>query len=313
MRKPMRAAVLLGSQRFEASLDNLVKSVHDGGPMAAITCGWREREAEDEALRSHVGVELVNLELRRRLDEILQVDKELAEAHRHRQQVMRHKQDFYRIRLQFALEAHRVIRARSAPEEVHREEEDLALAALKALDSYHLGNCVEILERFDDEMDVYNRPEVARHRQEIAEIMSKCSALAISGGHVATIINRLRLFGVSDFIDGHVVYAWSAGAMAISDRIVLYHDSPPQGPGASEILTPGLGWVPDVVVLPEPEKRLRVADVGRVSTLARRFRPARSLAFPSGTYVVWANQRISRANGVIELGDDGQTARLEAS
>lgn len=311
-RKPPRAVVLLGSQRFEATLDGLVKSVHDGGPMAAVTCGWRGREAEDEPLRQHVGVELINLKLRARLEEIFKVDTELAEAHRHRQQVLRHKQDFYRIRLQFALEAHRVIRARSAPAEVHDEEEALALADLRSIDRYHVDNCADIISRFDREMDLFNRPEVARHRAEIADIMQRCTALAISGGHVATIINRLQLFGLSNLIDGHVVYAWSAGAMAISDRIVLYHDFPPQGPGASEVLTHGLGWVPGMVILPEPEKRLHMSDRDRIGTLAARFRPARSFAFPAGAYLIWDGHRVNGASGVVELGEDGRVARLEA-
>ena len=48
--------------------------------------------------------------------------------------------------------------------------------------------------------------------------------------------------------------------MAISERVVLFHDSPPQGPGAAEVLDAGLGLVGDVVVLPQPEFRLRLDD-----------------------------------------------------
>ncbi len=313
MTKPMRYAVLLGTQRFEVTLDSLVASLNDGRPMAAVTCGWREREPEDEALRNHVGVELINLNLRRRMEEIFRVDVELAEAHRHRQQILRHKQEFYRIRIQFALEAHRVIQSRSAPAEVHNVEEAVALAALQTLDSYHLENCMDIMRRFETETNLFERPEVKRHREEIAGIMQRCSSLAISGGHVATIINRLRLFGLSGFIDGHIVYAWSAGAMAISDRIVLYHDNPPQGPGAAEILTEGMGWVPGMVILPEPEKRLRMTESNRVSTLASRFRPARSLAFPGGAHLVWDGERITESSGIVELGINGRITPLETS
>ena len=311
MRRPMRSAVLLGTQRFEVTLDSLVEAHRDDRPMAAITCGWRERELEDEPLRRHVGVEVINLRLRERLDEVFRADPELAEAHRHRQQVLRHKQEFYRIRLQFALEAHRVIKGRSAPAEVHEKEEAVALAALQTLDSYHLDNCIDIIRRFEAETNVFGRPEVARHRDEIAEIMAKCGSLAISGGHVATIINRLRLFGFSDFIDGHIVYAWSAGAMAISDRIVLYHDNPPQGPGAAEILTEGMGWVPGMVILPEPEKRLRMTEPDRVSILAARFQPARSLAFPAGAHLVWRAGNVVDSSGIIELAADGHISPLE--
>jgi hypothetical protein len=37
---------------------------------------------------------------------------------------------------------------------------------------------------------------VQRRRDEIHEILSKCSAVAIAGGHVAILLNRLRLFGL---------------------------------------------------------------------------------------------------------------------
>lgn len=40
------------------------------------------------------------------------------------------------------------------------------------------------------------------------------------------------------------IMAWSAGAMVVSERIVLFHDSPPQGRGNAEMLGPGLGLFP---------------------------------------------------------------------
>lgn len=309
----IKTAVLLGTQRFEVTLDSVVQNLHDGGPIAAVTCGWQERELEDEALRRYLGVEVVNLELRRRSEEVFEEDQELAEAHNHRQQVLRHKQDFYRIRLQFQLEAHRLLRRRSAPEEVHEEEKAASLTAIRTLDDYHLETCAEAHRRFEAATDINRRPSLARHRREIAEILKDCRSLAISGGHVASISNRLSLFGLSEALDGHIVFAWSAGAMAISDRIVLYHDSPPQGPGAAEVMDRGLGWVPGIVVLPEPEKRLRRDDPDRVGVLASRFRPARSLAFPAGTQIVWSRGAIQDTQGVLELDTDGAVQPLRAS
>ena len=309
----IRTAVLLGTQRFEVTLDSQVKALHDGGPMAAITSGWQEREEEDDALRRHVGVELVNLRLRQRQEQVFQVDEELREAHRQRQQLLRQKQEFYRIRLQFALEAHRVIRARTAPQELQEREQGAALAALQTLDEYHCDACVEIYDRFEVDTNLFERPEVVRHREEIRQILQRCKSVAISGGHVAAIINRLAFFGITDMLDQHVIFAWSAGAMAITDRVVLYHDRPPQGPGAAEVLTRGQGWVPDMVVLPEPEKRLRMTDRYRVGILAARFSPARCMAFPAAAHLVWQNGRIVDASGVIVLHSDGRITPLEAS
>ena len=46
------------------------------------------------------------------------------------------------------------------------------------------------------------------------------------------------------------VIAWSAGAMALADRIVLFHDRSPHGPGHPEVYGSGLSVVRDVVLLP---------------------------------------------------------------
>ncbi|MGF1508573.1 MAG: hypothetical protein ACFB9M_03620 [Myxococcota bacterium] len=312
MRKPIHTAVLLGTQRFDTTLERAVSEVHDQGPIAAVTCGWREREEEDEALRQHLGVELINLHLRRRKQEVFRRDKELAQAHQHRQQVLRHKQEFYLIRLQYTLAAHRIIRGRSAPAEVRKAEEAASLAALQRLDQYHLEDCRQFLQQFDEEVGLAEHPEVRRHREEIQEILSRCRSIAIAGGHVAAIANRLSFFGLPEAMDGHNLFAWSGGAMAITDRIVLYHDHPPQGPGAAEVLSPGMGWVPDIVVLPEPEKRLR-KDGERVSILASRFLPARSLAFPSGTHLTWRDGQIISASGVWLLGPEGEIGELKTT
>ena len=285
-------------------MNRLVGQLHDGGPIAAITCGWRDREDEDQALRNSLGVDLINLQLRRRKQDIFDKDPELAQAHERRQQILRHKQDFYRIRLEAELRAHSLIRSRSAPPQVQAEEQAASLSALQRLDAYHIDDCAAIHQRFEEETNLAARPEVRRHRDEIRELLGRCTSVAISGGHVATIYNRLTFFGLTEALDNHVVFAWSGGAMAISDRIVLYHDSPPQGSGAAEILSLGTGWVPNIVVLAEPEKRLR-RDPERVGILSARFQPARSLAFPTGAHLVWANTGITHVAGIQELHPEG--------
>src|SRR5207253_2752726 len=77
--------------------------------IATITAGWQEREAEDEELDAHLGGNTVNLRLHARGDELFREDPELRAAHRERQDGLRHRQDFYRIRLEHALAAELVI------------------------------------------------------------------------------------------------------------------------------------------------------------------------------------------------------------
>lgn len=304
---PPRAIVLLGQQRFDAVVGDQVRGLGVQGRIAVITAGWQERESEDQELCEHLGCETVNLRLHRRAEMIFAQDPDLRAIHRTRQQKLRHKQDFYRIRLEHELAANHVIRQRHAPKDVLEEEESASLNAIRALDAFHLEQLDKVHGDYEKEAALGERETVAPHREEIRALLRSCAAVAIAGGHVASLLNRLHMFDVAAGLDGHVIFAWSGGAMTLTDRIILFHDSPPQGPGASELLGRGLGLVNDVVVFPQPETRLRLDDPERVSVLARRFAPARSLAFPKGAHVTCESGTLVRPTNVIELGANGTT------
>src|SRR5690242_10772527 len=123
------AVVLLGAQRFDSTLGAVVRDLQCEAPIALITTGWQEREDEDERLRAHLACETVNLRLYHRADEVFAEDPELAQTHRAKQAKLRHKQDFYRIRLEHELAANHVIRQRHAPADVLAEEEGASVAA----------------------------------------------------------------------------------------------------------------------------------------------------------------------------------------
>lgn len=303
--------MLLGSQRFSPTLQSATAALGVAGPFATITCGWQEREPDDRDLDEHLGGNTVNLLLHRRAEDALRNDKELLAAHRLKQDTLRLKQDFYRVRLELELEANHIIGQRKAPADILAEEQAASLASIRQLDEYHLGQCGLISDRFDAEWRPWERPSVARHREEIAKALEGVTALAIAGGHVATLLNRMRLFGIPQLLreDQHI-FAWAAGAMAISDRVVLFHDSPPQGVGVSEVLDRGLGLVPGVVPLPHPEDRLKLDDVERVSVMARRFGPARCVALPAGSRVTTRNGVMSDPDGAVLLCDDGRCVPL---
>lgn len=305
MKKPPRAIVLLGVQRFDPTLGDCVKALEVEGPIATITCGWAEREQEDTDLHEHLQKKTVNLRLYQRAEQAFARDKALSRAHRHKQEVLRHKQDFYRVRLEHELAANHVIRQRKAPPEILAEEETASIDAIRQLDEYHLAQCERVHEEFEEQHRPLEHEAIALHHRELGKIIEKCSALCIAGGHVATILNRLRLFGIAELIDGHPVFAWTAGAMAIADRVVLYHHNPPQGVGAAEVLDRGLGLVPDVVVLPQTETRLALDDKERISVLARRFAPAHCLGFPARAHVTWKDGKLERPSRVTRLNLDG--------
>jgi hypothetical protein len=300
-----RAVVLLGAQRFDPSLGEAVKELEIEGRIATITAGWQEREAEDEDLAQHLGGRAVNLRLHERAEDVFRRDPELHEVHRQRQEVLRHRQDFYRIRLEHELDAQHVIRQRAAPDAILADEANASIEAIRELDTWHLAKCAAVRRSFDDPLALATRPSVMRHVREIASVLKECEAIAIAGGHVATLLNRLELFRIAALVGKRVVFAWCAGAMAISERVVLFHDDPPQGPGAAEVLDSGLGLVRGCVVLPQPEDRLRMEDRARVNVMARRFAPALCLAMPARSRITWRRNRFSNAHGVVLLREEG--------
>ena len=106
--------------------------------------------------------------------------------------------------------------------------------------------------------------------------------------------------------------AWSAGAMALTDRIVLFHDRAPQGPGHPEVYGTGLSVLRDVVLLPHARTRLLLDDAPRMAVFARRFaRPAASCwtTGPGSTLTTPA----AAPPGTRVLAEDGRVTALEAA
>jgi hypothetical protein len=306
--------VLLGPQRFDPNLRSVVDALGIGGAIAAVTAGWQEREAEDGELSDHLGSRrVVNLALYRRSERVFAEDAELFAAHRRRQERLRELQQLYRLRLDHALGAARALAVRGAgdPRLVEPERTD-AVEAVRALDAHHLARVRAIDRRFDQRWRPHQRPAVARHRHEIAELLAGCAALAIAGGHVAVLLNRLRLFGVVELADGLPLFAWSAGAMILARRLVLFHDSPPQGQGNAEVLETGLDHTPEVLPLPHASRRLRLDDPVRVRLFARRFAPAACLTLDAGAELVLDGRRIVAASRVGRLTAEGAVEPLVA-
>lgn len=301
MAAPPRTAVLLGAQRFGPTLSTAVADMGIKGRIAVVTAGWQEREDEDQDLSAALDERTVNLNLHRRGEELFREDTVFAAAHRERQGQLRVLQDVYRIRLDHALEAERELRATTVPESLRDEVEESAIDAIRALDAWHLAQCARIRSEFEAKYHPRRRRAVAKHCEEIARMLEDCSAIAIAGGHIAVLVNRLLLFGLDSLVGDRTVFAWSGGAMAVTERVVLFHDDPPQGHAACEVLDAGLGLVPNVVAFPEPERRLRLKQPERVNLLAKRFAPAHCLALPARSSVVLTGGELTRSVGAVVL------------
>ena len=310
---PMSTLTLLGPQRLRPTLAATFDRLDVSGQVAAVTAGWQEREAEVDEMRAHLGRPVVDLMLHQRCDRAFSAEPELFRAHRERQDRLREMQRLYRYRLNFTIKPARNLLRRQGKAELLEPEREAAIAALRRLDEEHLERIAAVHQEFEQRLAAEHYPALERERGEIAEILQSSSALAIAGGHVAVLLNRLRLSGLADPYPGLPVIAWSAGAMALAHRIVLFHDSPPQGAGNAEVLDVGLGWFRDLLPLPHACRRLRLEDPYRVALFARRFAPAQCVPLEPGASITWDGERWRPDFPAECLSVDGRLARLEAA
>ena len=113
---------------------------------------------------------------------------------------------------------------------------------------------------------------------------------------MAVLLNRIRLFGLYQLLALKPVIAWSAGAMAMSDRIVLFHHTAPQGKRDAELLDAGLGIVRRRVLLPHADTRLDWRNRRRMALFSRRFSPASCCTLDNGSLIQLDNGRVVAAN-----------------
>jgi len=150
---------------------------------------------------------------------------------------------------------------------------------VRLVDERHLARIAESRASFEAATRPAERDLVARHRADVAEVVTAASALVVAGGHVGDLLHVLRLFAVPT---PAVVVAWSAGAMALTERVLLFHDRTPNDPSHAEFLDCGLGWLRGCVLLPHARRRLRTDDPRRMAELAFRAAPARCVILDDG-------------------------------
>jgi len=305
--------VLLGPQRLQPTIGRVADDLGLTGTVAVVTAGWEERENEDGELTEALGRETINLALLERTKAALAEDRELLEAFEERTNRLRALSELYRLRLDHALDAARELFARqpskSDPVVLLPERAD-AVATLAALDRHHLERVREMKAEWTAHWKPAEREAVARRREELAADLAGCSALAIAGGHVRVLLWTLELFDPLADIGRRPVLAWSAGAMALTDRVVLFHDNPPQGRGNPEVLAPGLGRCKGLVLLPHARHRLKLDDPVRVALLARRFAPAPCIALDEDSLVRRSKAGWSGEGAARRLEPGGQVTTL---
>jgi peptidase E len=310
----MTLRAMLGPQGDTPFIAPLLEQLGlEGAPACAVTAGWQEREGELNELEDHTASKTLDLALYQRAEDVFARDPEFQQAYHQRQRRLREMQRLYRRRLAHAVAALRELELEASSSDLVQNERRSAMRALRTLDRQHLRRIRGLLEAFDARFQPLTRPVIAEHRAKIAGDLDSCRVLFLAGGHVEILLNRLRLFGLADLLRKQAVIAWSAGAMAISDQIVLFHDDPVQGTGIAEVADAGLGMVHGVLPLPHASKRLDLDDQARVALFCRRFLPARSMTLDPGAALTWRDGDLVRAEGSAQMTRTGHLRRVSAT
>jgi hypothetical protein len=278
------AVTLLGPQR-RPTVQQVVDDPAGDGPVATVTAGWQEREDDDAELDELLGGRTVNLRLHQRWQSILERDREYAVAEREHRTVLDELQELYLVQLDHALRAtYTVARRQDGHPRTREAALRDALDVVNTVDEHHVTRVREVHEAFYDAWRPQDRADVAEQRDEVRGVLETASALVVAGGHVGVLVRVMHLFNIGPFVPATIV-AWSAGAMALTERVVLFHDRAPQGPAQTEVFDEGLGLVKQMVLLPHARRRLLVDDRTRMSVLARRFAPAHCVVLDDGSRI----------------------------
>jgi hypothetical protein len=273
---PLVRALVLGPQR-RPTLAAVARTLDLAGPVVTVTAGWQDREPDDAELDALLDGRSSNLRLYSRWQDVLARDADYAAAERDYRAARREQRELYLIALDGALRAlHEV--ARHGGDAVSAARAD-AEYVVRLVDERHLARVREARVDFEAAVRPAERDLVARHRADVAEVVTAASALVVAGGHVDDLLHVLRLFAVPA---PAVVIAWSAGAMALTERVLLFHDRTPHDGSHAEFLDYGLGWLRGCVLLPHARHRLRTDDPRRMAELARRAAPARCVILDDG-------------------------------
>ena len=305
----MAGIVLLGPQRLTPTVGRVIHELGLRGPVAAITAGWEEREREDDELTEQLELETHNLELYRRGEQVLEDDSALSRALQDLRAQRRKAQALYRLSLNGVMATLRSL-SESATSEYSDEELAASFDVVRALDARHLERVTRIEAAFRKRWATGRRLAVRRQRAEIEEILERCPLVAVAGGHVGVLTDLLRFFGLDTRLKRHQLIAWSAGAMALGSRVVLFHDSPPQGFGNAEVWGPGLGLYDALLPFPQARERLQLDNSLRATILARRFAPQICAPLDAGERLILEDGEIGAGSTGRRLADDGRVVEL---
>jgi len=296
--------VLLGPQQSDPSVVSTLDRLEIAEPVGLITAGWKEWEGDETRIDPALAARAVHLELFTAAGRVWRADPDLEQAHKTLQRRIRVARRAYNVRLEYLMQALVGIRALDGDRVALGEEEELAFAAIRDLDLQQEQRVAALRAEYQDRLRPEEREAVRRERSRLESQFESLSTVVIEGGHVAVLLNRMRLLGVASLLGHKTVLACSGAAMVLSPKVVLFHDSPPQGRGHPELAEAGLAMFPDVVALPHADRRLLLHDPERVALFAQRFGPSRCVPLEPGAWIEWIPQRWT-ARGARQLTPEG--------
>jgi hypothetical protein len=255
-----------------------------------VTAGWQDRESADDELNEVMDGRSLNLHLYRRLTEVIETDDFFASQALAHRDAMDELAGIYSVRLQRALESVYVVARRPARHDIADSAFTDAVRGVRDIDDWYLRSVDHLYGELEAAAPPDASEPIARNRAEVADLLGEAAVLAVAGGHVGILLRCLRLFEAVP--QDLPVVAWSAGAMAMTERVVLYNDNGPQGVQGAEVWDRGAGRVHDVLAMPHARRRLKLDDPVHAKAFVRRFAPAACLLLDEGTQV--------------EIGDDGK-------
>lgn len=314
--------VVLGPQRPEPNLPAVLESIPGEGPVVLISAGWRFDEGDSGALRRAIAQPVVHLPLYGWYEEIDRDHPELSRLASARQSRVRRLKELYRQRLQHLVAALEDLEPLIADDPgIAGAEFSDALGAIQSLDDRFLERSHDLLSGHTIAAPHLDHAVVEERHAEAVATLTGARAILVAGGHVGVLRNRMAYFGLGPALKqawkgGTSIVAWSAGAMALSERVVLFYDDPPDGPSYPELFDRGLGLMRDAVFLPHAGERLRLSDRRRVAVLANRFGPAPCVGLENGAWLErvdgrWIN-RGTEEGSVRVLSRDGRLRNVEA-
>jgi len=252
--------------------------------------------------------------LYRWFDEVSEQAPELAAMYAARQRRVRRFKDLYRLRLRAALGTVRdLVRLLPSDPVLVGKEVERAAEVVRGIDAEALAAVDEVRAEFSGLAERFEVPAIREHADFAAEQIASAGAVLVAGGHVAVLRNRMLFYGVEHALaarlsHGGPVLCWGAGAMVMTDRIVLFYDDAPDGPAEAEVFDHGLGLAPGLTLFPNARQRLRLDDTTRVAALAHRFRPNVCVGLEQGARISLQPSGWLRQSGpgtALLLGSDG--------